>query len=257
MIYIVWGHPGEGKTYYCTLQAIQGLREGKTVFSNYPIFWNGKSSFKWKPEYASLSNPPTNAIIVIDEAYRDYNSRKFQSFTTEEHTYFATNRHNNLEIYLIAQNPARLDVAIREISQFILMKKYSIFGFIIGFKAEFFEFLEDLSQRKKGAKDAHYHQEFCLFRKYIANAYDTHFWGKKNSEPFIGEPWTLPDHHDNPEQPGQKHISKEDSKNDLEELFEEKPKKLGYFEFCTMFYGSMLKRLLRVILSPFRKTTAN
>lgn len=190
LIYIIWGHPGQGKSYFGTAMAVRGLEEGRKVFTNYPVVYRGKSTYIWQPEFAGLPSPPTGATIVIDEAYRNYNSRKFSGFSVQEHTYFATNRHNNLEIYLIAQNPARIDVTIREISQFILMKKVQVplLKFIIGFKAEFYEMIEDLSARKMG-QESHYSVEWIWFSKKVANAYDTHFYGVKTNEEFIGTPW--------------------------------------------------------------------
>lgn len=144
---------------------------------------------KWKPDYARLPHPPVRAVIIIDEAYRNYNSRDFKNFSTEEHTYFATNRHNELEIYLIAQNPARLDVTIREISQFILCRKIGFLSFILGFKLQYFEFMEDLSRRKAGDREAHYRTEFIRFSKTVAQAYDTHYFGINSPRPFVGELW--------------------------------------------------------------------
>lgn len=208
-VYIVWGHPGQGKSYSCTFFAIDAMRKGKPVFSNYPIVTpDGKSTMKWKPEYASLPHPPTNAVIVVDEAYRDYNSRKYQNFSTEEHTYFATNRHNNLDIYLVAQNPARLDVTIREISQFILCKKLGFMGLVLGFKLEYFEFLEDLSRRKAGDKQAHYKVEYLLFRRKVAKSYDTKYYGINSAIPFKGELWQSVE--------GDKHTGGSDNQGDLE-----------------------------------------
>lgn len=194
MIYIIWGHPGQGKSFFGTAMAVRGLEAGKKVFTNYPVFTGKKSSLIWRPEFAGLPNPPTRCTIIIDEAYRNYNSRKFAGFTIAEHTYFATNRHNELDIYLIAQNPARIDVTIREISQFILMKKVQIpiLKFIIGFKAEFYEMLEDLSARKAGQK-SHYAIEWIWWSKKIARAYDTHFYGIKDVSDFEGEPWVQPE----------------------------------------------------------------
>lgn len=192
-IFIVWGHPGEGKTYSVTAWAIDAMKAGRPVFSNYPIIWKGMSSMKWKPEYAKMPHPPVNAVICIDEAYRYYNSREFKNFSVEEHTYFATNRHNNLEIYLIAQNPARLDKVIQEISQFILCRKIGFLSFILGFRCYYYEFLEDLSRRRAGDRESHYRVEFRFFSKKVANAYDTHYFGVNSKNVFIGECWEIPE----------------------------------------------------------------
>lgn len=253
-IYIVWGHPGEGKSYNVTREALEGLKAGKAVFSNYPII-GGKNgelrSFIWKPEYASLANPPTNAIICIDEAYRDYNSREFKNFSVDVHTYFATNRHNGLEIYIIAQNPARIDVAIREISQFILCKKVRFLRWILGFKLEYYEFIEDLSARKMGNREAYYRKEFHRFSKNVANAYDTSYYAIKNPVPFKGEPWKLP---------GDPQVDQDLVSNLEYDLFEPKKEKIGFWKGFVIFYKIRFFRIVKKIQSFFPaivKTSAN
>lgn len=70
------------------------------------------------------------------------------------------------------------------------MKKVAIpfTKIIIGFKAEFYEMLEDLSARKMG-QESHYSVEWLWFSKKVAHAYDTHFYGIRETTEFIGEPW--------------------------------------------------------------------
>lgn len=248
-IYIVWGHPGEGKSYNVTREAVKALLDGKSVFSNYPII-TGKNneirSFIWKPEYAALQNPPTNAVICIDEAYRDYNSREFKNFSKEVHTYFATNRHNGLEIYIIAQNPARIDVALREISQFILCKKVGFLRWILGFRLEYYEFIEDLSARKMGNREAFYRKEFHRFSKKVANAYDTAFYRIMNPEPFEGERWILPGENQSNQDDQVDQVTTQEIEYDL---FEPKLKKYGFWEGCIIYYRIHIFRFMRKILT--------
>lgn len=191
---IVIGHPGEGKTYFATMQGLRSMKEGKICLSNYPIVSpDGKyRSCIWKKEYATLPSPPTNCTIIIDEAYRDYNSRRWAEFKNEEHIYFSTNRHNKLEIYIIVQNPARIDITLQEIANFILASKISFFGlFTFGFKYQYFAFLEDLSAKKVGINKS-YKSQLVRFKKYIAKSYDTHYYRIQNIEEFKPEPWIRP-----------------------------------------------------------------
>ena len=89
------------------------------------IYDQGRSSLVWTPDLAHESIH--DALIVIDEAYRDYNSRSFKNFSPDEHTFFATNGHNNVDIVLIAQNPARVDVVIREMCNiYFFVRKVSL-----------------------------------------------------------------------------------------------------------------------------------
>lgn len=192
MIYLIFGHPGQGKSYTATHFGVQALRKGIAVYSNFPIIDGKRRSMVWKKEYSSLPNPPTKCKVIIDEAYRDYNSRKYQEFSVEDHTYFATNRHNEVDLFICVQNPARIDKVIREISQFILVKKRNFLWWILGFRLEYYEFEEDLAGGRGRREEGFYRKEFIRFSKDVARAYDTHYYGKKDEKPFVGEVWKLP-----------------------------------------------------------------
>ena len=195
-IKIVFAPPGEGKSYYATKQAYDALKKGRVVFSNYPIITpSGLSSCIWEPTHC-LENVQ-DSLIIIDEAYRDMSSRDFKDFTKEEHTFFATNRHNNLDILLLAQNPARIDVILREItSEFLFMRKVSIpFTWWLN-KLEpsnlpllfvAYGYLDELSlaRRHEGDSDT---LRYAFFNKKVAKSYDTHFFSNTD-EPFVGVPW--------------------------------------------------------------------
>jgi hypothetical protein len=94
MIYIIWAPPRSGKTYYATHLIIEALRKDKrAVYSNYPVIdrISGKSSFRWSKELI-LENIH-DAIIVVDEAYMDFSSRKYKEFSDAMHAFFAINGH--------------------------------------------------------------------------------------------------------------------------------------------------------------------
>ncbi len=188
MIYIVWAPPREGKTYFATRWALRRLRSGVPVYSNYPIIDRRRSlsSMIWTPDLSAESIH--DSMIIVDEAYRDYNSRSFKNFTTDEHTFFATNGHNNIDVVLIAQNPARVDVVIREMCNiFFFVRKISIPGISrpLGFRV--LGFLDEESMVSR-SKDAAYSSEYVLFRRRVADAYDTHYF-RRDAEPYRGVTW--------------------------------------------------------------------
>jgi hypothetical protein len=187
MIYIVWAPPREGKTYFCTRWALGRLRKNQRVYTNYPIIdSSGRSSMVWTPDLVHESIH--DALIVIDEAYRDYNSRSFKSFSGDEHTFFATNGHNNLDIVLIAQNPARVDVVIREMTNiYFFVRKLSLPFVSRPLAFRVLGFLDELSMSSRDPKMA-YSSELVWFRKYVAQAYDTHYF-RKNSQEHTGITW--------------------------------------------------------------------
>ena len=131
MIYIYWAPPRQGKSYWATAEVVALLLEGKrTVYTNYPVVVKLKdgtyrASKIWTPDMAHKNI--VSADIIIDEAYVDYSSREYKKFSVDLHTFFATNGHNDLNIILLAQNPARIDLIIREMcSSFHYIKKTAV-----------------------------------------------------------------------------------------------------------------------------------
>lgn len=215
-IKVIWGVPGAGKTYYGVRKALfhmRRIKKGKGtiryVFSNFPIYHKKYGwSYVWTPDLAL--QVVTDSFILIDEAYRDYNSRNSTNkgkgkngnnkdvFTENEHTFFATCRHLNNDIWLIAHNPARIDVVIREITEeFILMHCHkipilsSLFGFLnfpLWFSADVFLDEQALAQRYT-SRHAVYCVERFAFSKKVANSYDTHFFRDKDTEEPIFIRW--------------------------------------------------------------------
>lgn len=191
-IKIIWGVPGAGKTYYTVRKMLQAMKKKrkKLYFSNFPIYHKKYGwSYVWLPEYSKQTI--VDAEIIIDEAYRNLNSREFQKFTKDEHTFFATCRHLNNDIWIIAHNPARIDVVIREITEeFILMHchKIPILGWPIWFSADVYLDEQALAQRYT-AKNAKYCVERFFFSKRVAKAYDTHFFRPNDIPEFKYESW--------------------------------------------------------------------
>ncbi len=182
-IKILWGVPGAGKTNYAVRKVLKTLKNGskRHVFTNFPVHDKKLGYTKvWKPELACQL--VTDSLIVVDEAYRDFNSRDYSKFQDSTHTFFATNRHLNNDILIIAHNPARIDKVIREITEeFILMHCHKIpfTKIVIWFSADVFLDEVALSQRYT-AKHAIYCIERYLFSKRVGRAYDTHFFRDKD-----------------------------------------------------------------------------
>lgn len=182
-IYIFWAPPRKGKTYTATLWALEymtrikkGKGNKKHVFSNYPIFDKklGSTQF-WNVD--SINYNITDSLVIIDEAYRDYSSRNWQKFTKQEHTFFATNGHNNNDFIFIAHGINRIDPIIREMADsFYFIKKYGIpfMNRPLFFKVEVFIDEMDIAMRyRPNSRHGAYYQKF---KKRVARAYNTHFF---------------------------------------------------------------------------------
>lgn len=157
------------------------------VFANYPIF-HPKLGFCDVWEHGMEKEPIYDSFIIIDEAYRSFNSRKTKTFTDDEHLFFSTNGHNGNDIVLIAQHPNRIDLIIREmVDLFYLVRKLEIpiINRPLWFRLDAYLTMEDYKERYMN-KDALYRRERVPFSKYIGNAYDTHFFRKEEThEPLI------------------------------------------------------------------------
>lgn len=189
MIYIIWAAPRKGKTYYATYIAINALKNiqkkkgnKNKVFSNYPIFHKKYGSTLYL-DRESLQYDITDSIIIFDEAYRDFNARTFFKFTKAEHTFFATNGHDNNDIYLIAHGINRIDTVIREmVDTYYFVKKYGI-PFMdkpLLFNIEGYIDLQDIAQRHR--RNSVYSSFWLRFSKEVAESYNTHYFRKPDKK---------------------------------------------------------------------------
>ena len=186
MIYLIAAPPGNGKTYFATYLALKTALKDynkkpkgvpkRDVYTNYPVIdkKTGYSTLKWEPYYTKKSI--LDADIILDEAWMYFSSRDYKNFGKDLQAFFAMNRHNDLDIYIIAQNPARVDVIIREmVNEFYYVEKHSL-----PFKETPFFFTiwvyQDLNQMAKMSPDpmAYISKKRILFKKRIAEAYNTH-----------------------------------------------------------------------------------
>jgi len=213
MINIIWAPPRQGKTYYCTNEVVGLLKEGKRrIFTNWPVIVQTPkgplSSRVWIPALAHENILESD--IYIDEAYMDYNSREYKKFEKDTHTFFATNGHNDNEITLIAQNPARIDVVIREMCNgFFLVKKitwpfviWTIYARLANLirKEKYnparpnplmfivYNFLTEKDMASRNPEAA-YSTQRLWFNHDTARAYDTHYWKTDDDKPYEGKTW--------------------------------------------------------------------
>ncbi len=208
--HIVSAKPSAGKSYYMTKKAVDLMKNGEKVFSNYPIIYTypltllqriknvyrciakkplieGKqlSSFKWDDNYFEVGLH--DCTIILDEAYKIVNCHN--KLTDAQHDFFATTGHNNVDIYVIAQNYARLQLVIREMAMFIIISKISNpLSFIskegrreltpLFFIADFYLSEMDYNLMKM-RKYSIFKTERVFFDINIAKAYDTQYYRRK------------------------------------------------------------------------------
>jgi len=143
-----------------------------------PLLDDVFSTYVWEDKY--IYSGLSNCVIIFDEAYRDFSSKESPKFSKDKHTFFATNRHNELDIYVLAQHPARIEVIIREMTNiFYFVTKWinPVTQNPLWFTVEGYLSEEDFKIRRLKT-DMRFSKNRILFRSKVANSYDTHYFRK-------------------------------------------------------------------------------
>jgi len=215
-ISIYWAPMRQGKTFCVTDEVIEKLLEAKRQqFTNWPVvvrLQDGRvlSSKVWKPEYVTACI--VDADIYLDEAYRDFDChdpKKFES--TGAHTFFATCGHNNNDINLIVQAPARIVLAAREICTGYLLVRKTAWPWPLWFvlatlnnlipnraklppnspRPLYFTIYNFLTEKDMASMkpDAAWSIRRVWFNERTASAYNTHYFRNEEEAPLNGKPW--------------------------------------------------------------------
>lgn len=195
-LYCIRARPGNGKSYVATAIAIAFMLIGRKVFTNYPIVYN--NGFRVLESRAlekeMLLNENLNgSVIIIDEAWQWFWSRNFKGFTDEWTQFFSTLSQKEISLYYIVQSEDRIDTIVNDCANlFAEVEKTEIpvLEMPVCFTVSWYcEEIEMQLARTKQNVDP-YHVERFWFDRYIAQAFDTKFFGSDKREPFEGEVWT-------------------------------------------------------------------
>ena len=116
-LYCLTAPPSNGKSYVATHIAIEFLRQGRRVFSNYPIVYNNgmeKLQTHVLTKDMLLKHNFNGAVLIIDEAHNWFWSRKFKEFTEEYKNWFSTLSQHEISLYYIVQHEDRVDTVIND-----------------------------------------------------------------------------------------------------------------------------------------------
>lgn len=181
-VYILYGLPGAGKSYFLACLADDYRRAGYPVACNYPI----KFTHELKPENINTDLLLSGSVLLIDEAHSIFNSRGFKNFTKTMHEFFSMHRHLGNRLVLATQHPARLDLVIREIADsFIYLSTFKIGSRPILLTARYY--YEDPCRSSNIDMDrllVPYRTERRLYRRHIMASYDT-FYVDSDAESII------------------------------------------------------------------------
>ena len=124
MVYLIAGQKGTGKTLFTISFLMKHKNRYSHIFSNFPV------KFCEKVDHINWVNFqfPKNSAILIDEAQLYFNSREFSKLTKngigmELLDYLTMCRHYDVDIFFITQSINRIDLQIRELSDYVFYLK--------------------------------------------------------------------------------------------------------------------------------------
>jgi zona occludens toxin (predicted ATPase) len=173
-INIITGRPGSGKTYILTAKALEWLKRGYNIWSNYKININAPNLHFYSKvrELVSIKD----GIILMDEGQIYFNARNWEALDEKLQYKLQQHRKHGLDIWATVQNIKRLDVIMRE-----LVNRYYECKKIIGTGESAKKPWGIFVMREFDIKDAEkpdekrerYSREFFLLKKEIYDSYDT------------------------------------------------------------------------------------
>jgi zona occludens toxin len=112
MLTLITGQPGNGKTLHA-LWLVEKLRKesGREVF----VTGINECTLPWRAfaDGREWCDQPDNSIVVIDEAWKAFPTRRQGAAVPEYVEKLATHRHRGLDVFLITQSRLQLDTFVR------------------------------------------------------------------------------------------------------------------------------------------------
>lgn len=115
MIIAFTGMPGSGKTLALVRRAEVAIKQGRKVFANFPL----KGTYQIDLDDICTYRFPEDCVVLIDEAGRWFNSRKWADLPSEVFDLFTMHRHVQMDMYIAVQSFARIDKSLREVVELV------------------------------------------------------------------------------------------------------------------------------------------
>jgi hypothetical protein len=118
MIFITDGDPGSGKSVWLTKIGHLRWKNGQDIYANYNLYFSDTNEninkFIDFHEILQVSGGEKGGVIMVDEAYKIFDCRRFMSLPVEFSEKIAEHRHDGLDLMTATQNFSDLDKRVRE-----------------------------------------------------------------------------------------------------------------------------------------------
>lgn len=203
-LFAIIGKPGSGKTYTATAIALDRMKEGRLVFSNYPItsvdgvycsrVIEGITSTGQVIEkiHWLMAQNLNRAVLVIDEAHLFWWSRDFKEFKKEDKNFFTFLAQHEIEVYYIVQHENRMDTIANDCATLFGIVTKMVIPFIdmpIRFSIVWWSAEEEIRTSILNPAIVPFDIENFWFNKDVASAYDTRFFGHDLRPRYQGITW--------------------------------------------------------------------
>lgn len=203
-LFCLVGKPSSGKSYTATAIALERMKEGRTVFSNYSIASvDGKycsnviegitSTGQTIEKMRDLMRQNLSRyVLIIDEAHFFWWSRDFKRFTQEDKNFFTFLAQHEIEVYYIVQHENRMDTIANDCATlFGVVTKVAVpyLDMPLRFTITWWSDEELIRRSIVDPSIIPFEVETFWFNKDVANAYDTRNFGHDERPRYQGISW--------------------------------------------------------------------
>jgi len=217
-IYAYYGRIGQGKTYAMTADVIEALKQGRVVYTNYPIDWQGydqresllwlflgilgikRKYIKFRPEnlhrieidedFHDTLAGLTDCIVALDEGYVVMDSYEMAKMSMKKRKNVLHTRHFDRSIWYTTQRTNAVHVTLRsQTNVFYKVQKLFSWPFVV-FRRQEFDLSSDDSVNERDPLST----KLYLGKPYIFNAYNTKYlrYGARASQENSYEMFLVP-----------------------------------------------------------------
>lgn len=212
MIYLHFGKIGQGKSYSCTNQILEFLEKGIDCYADWTIdptpyflYKHNKLWFRFKnyvkklfkkykpPEYGKLYRYRylddiygiANGQIFMDEAHKYLNARFWEKTPPEFIQKMSQSRKFRTDLHFITQYPDQIEKTVRKLCNEAI--KHSKWWKLLLWKEYDGQYIDKIDQDPEN-KVKTIASGFKIFKKHIAECYDTYELLGTDFKPFDGRP---------------------------------------------------------------------